>query len=424
MRNFKTIAILLLMLVSLSVSGFPTEEKGEKSKNYLPPVRLSQDVIQLLESQQWEKAIEKLDETYGTVNGDENLKYYIVYCYEQLGVAAFNEKRYSDAITHLEKAVEYVDDLPHLHAALGICHFTLANYDEAEEAYNQAVNLDPKHFTGHKMLGEIYYLTNRMNEAREHWEQALKIKPDDQYTKKRLEQLKKYDQMSGDMETENAVSFSVSFDGQKRPKLRDMVLKMLDEISRQMSQELGLYPKRQIPVILLTNVAFFDITGSPKWAGGVYEGQIKIPVDKYKKEPLRNVLAHEYVHAVIFDRLSYRCPWWLNEGLAQYFSGDSAGNQKKLALAAEFIKKGGKVPPLEAFPGSGLKSAETNKVALLYALSLSAVKYFIDNYGVNDLQYILELMAEGKSFGTVVKEITGYSFTELQALWKETYTSN
>lgn len=103
-------------------------------------------------------------------------------------------------------------------------------------------------------------------------------------------------------------------------------------------------------MILLTNRAFFDITGSLEWAGGVYEGQIKIPVDKYDAALLRIVLTHEYVQAVIFDRLSFRCPWWLNEGLAQYLSFDRVGNKKKLDLAAKYISEG-EVLSLGELPG-------------------------------------------------------------------------
>jgi tetratricopeptide (TPR) repeat protein len=420
----KKISIITLLVMSLWLSGTffaLTIGTEEEDKVYLPRVNLNPETYQLLKNSQWEQAIEKLTEAYKFVNSDPNLKYYLVFCFEQLANTAFNEKRYQDAINQLESAVQYVNDQPRLYLGLGACFFSLSRYSEAEHAFSRVLDLEPDHFMAHKMLGEIYYLTNNTEEAREHWEAALKKNPDDDYTKKRLAGLKKYNRLAENFETEVDMMFSVSFNGTQKPQLRELVLKMLGEISRQVGQELNLYPTRQIPVILLTDQAFFDITGSPQWAGGVYEGHIKVPVDNYRPELLKIVLAHEYVHAVIFDRLSFRCPWWINEGLAQYLSGDQAGNKLKLALATQFIKES-KVPPLQELPGNLLKDGDSKSVQLAYALALSAVQYFIDQFGMSDMQYVMDLMAEGKGFASIIGNITGFSFDEFQEKWKEAYS--
>ena len=216
---------------------------------------------------------------------------------------------------------------------------------------------------------------------------------------------------------QSAPMFSVSFDGPKKPRLRELVLKMLAEISREVGRKLNFYPKQQVPVILLTNQAFFNIAESPGWGGGVYKGQIKVPADNYNPGLLRIVLAHEYVHAVIFDRLANRCPWWLNEGLARYFSGDRQGNKRDLELAAQFIKQGNIVPPLEELPGNLFQGADRAGVQLACALALSAVQYFADQLGMMDMLYVLNSLAEGKGFDISVNEISGYSSCEFQEKW-------
>lgn len=422
----KKIAIITLLVVSLCLAGTSLAlnagtGKNEKEKVYLPSIDLNPETYQLLKNSQWEPAIEKLNEAYETINSDPNLKYYLAFCYEQLANTALNEKRYQDAINQLENAVQYVDDQPRLYLGLGAGFFSLSRYSEAEKAFSRVLELEPDHFLANKMLGEIYYLTNNMEEAREHWEAALKKEPNDTYTKKRLAGLEKYNRVAENFETETDMQFSVSFDGTQKPQLRELVLKMLGEIYQQVGQELNLYPNRQIPVILLTNQAFFNITGSPQWAGGVYEGHIKVPVDKYQPGILKIVLAHEYVHAVIFDRLSFRCPWWLNEGLAQYLSGDQAGNKLRLELGAKFIKES-KVPPLEELPGKLVKNRDSKSAQLAYALALSAVQYLVDRFGMPAVQIIIDSMAEGKGFALAIRSYTGFSFTEFQENWKEGYS--
>jgi tetratricopeptide (TPR) repeat protein len=418
----KTKAIITFILVlSVGLFSYAGNTEVDEGKIELPYVRLDQGTYDLLKAGQWEEAIDRLYRASRLTASDPNLKYYLVYCHERLAVKALDEERFEDAIEQLDKAVGYVNDLPRLHLELGLCYYGLARYQEAGEAFNRAILLNPGSFLAHKMLGEIYYVANNTEDAREHWRAALKIKPDNKYVKERLSQLDKYNRMSGDLETEVDVMFAVSFDGEQKPRLRELVLEMLMKISRQVGRESNLYPKRQIPVVLLTNQAFFDITGSPEWAGGVYEGHIKVPVDNYDEKLLRIVLAHEYVHAVIFDRLSLRCPWWLNEGLAQYLSGDRQGNAQKLELAGLYIEDG-QIPLLEDLPGNLLKGGSSDLVMAVYSLALSAVKYFVDEFGITAMQYALDLMAEGKRFDTAVKQITGYSSLEFQEKWKAAHS--
>jgi tetratricopeptide (TPR) repeat protein len=412
----------IVLLLSLLWMGFTGGFAADNGTDALEQVLLSyfnpnSEIYKLLKNHKWKEAIEVLNRDYKLTNADHNLKYFLVYCHAKLAAAAFEEKKYREAIKHLENCIEHVNDRPEFYQSLGFCHFSLAQYPEAEDAYSQVIRLKPDHFIAHRMLGEICYLTNRLEKALEHWQEALKIKPDDSYTKERVHQLKTYKKVSDNFETEVDMMFSVSFDGTSNPQLRELVLDMLEEISRRIGQEVNLYPTRQVPVILMTNREFFDITGSPQWAGGVYEGHIKVPVDKYKPGLLKIVLTHEYVHAVIFDRLSYRCPWWLNEGLAQYLSRDGQGNQKKLQMAAKFIREG-TVPTLEDL-SDWLKGQDTHRVQIAYALALSAVQFFIDNYGLPEVQYVLELMSGGEEVGAIIKQITGYSFSEFQANWKE-----
>lgn len=89
-------------------------------------------------------------------------------------------------------------------------------------------------------------------------------------------------------------------------------------------------------------------------------------------------------------------------------------------IANEFIREG-TVPPLEDLSVDWLKEKDTQTVQIAYALVLSAVQFLIDNYGLSEVQYVLELMSGGQEVSTILRQITGYSFKEFQANWKEFY---
>ncbi len=388
------------------------ETKGPK----LPRVVLSAEARQHLIAGNWEEALDALEDMNSSPIADPNLKHYLALCHEQLAIAAYKEKDYATVIEQLDEALHYLPDSHGLVYSKGMAHFSLSQYGEAEDAFSRAVALWDDDAQSHMMLGEVYYLTGDTDNALVHLEMALELDPSNEKLKKRLEKLQKDLKAARDYETEMDSYFTVRFDGKKAPRLREKVLEMLQDAYTEIGQKLNLYPNRQISVTLMTNKAFFDITESPGWAGGVYEGQIKVPAENFQLDTLKKILYHEYVHAVIFDRLSTRCPWWLNEGLAQYFSGDGRGNGVRLEYAKQVLALGN-IPPLEKLPGHWLHDEKGAKSA--YSIVLSAVDYFIEYFGAYEMQSILDLMGEGQDFQDAIEEITGFSFTEFQKNWLE-----
>lgn len=414
--NHRSKTVITLLLFVLVVSLAPAADNPKKSKRVLPDARIHPNTMALLQAGKWAEAIEALTEAYESAGSDPNLRYYLAYCYENLAAAAFKQKKYQEAINQLDQARQYVNDEPEIYVGLGICYFQFSQYAEAEHYFKEALRLNPKHLFVHKKLGEIYYLTADIAQALYYWEEALKLDPADKALKKRLDNLKKLQELSRDFETEIDTVFLVSFDGEKNLQLRGNVMDILGQVYMKIGQELNLYPNRQVRVVLLANQEFFDITGSPDWAGGVYEGHIKVPVENYNLDILKIVLCHEYVHAVIYDRLANRCPWWLNEGLAQYFSGDKQGNKRKLEIAAALLSQGN-VPSLMDLPGNISQDKEQAQIA--YALALSGVHFFMEKFTIFEMQAVLDLMAEGKSLEKALEEITAFTFKEFEQEWKE-----
>jgi len=409
------IFILVIFLLTGAVKG---EDNLEESRGQLPYVKLSQQTHNLLKEGKWEEAIDVLEEKYQLTVADPNLKYYLAYCYEQMAAEALKKSKYREAIDQLEQALFYVKDDPGIFMGIGICHFQLSQYLEAEKSFSEVVRLNPESYLGHKKLGEIYYLINDKEKALLHWEEALRLKPEDRVLDEKIQDLRRYLDMNYGLENEMDSVFSVSFEGSRDLQLSGKVLEILGDIYYKIGRDLNLYPSRQIQVVLVTKQDFFDITNSPQWAAGVYEGHIKVPVDNYDLEKLKKILCHEYIHAVVYDRMANRCPWWLNEGLAQYFADDEGTRQLKQEMAAVLVPKVN-IPILMNLPGSWFKKKEL--VGSAYVLAFSGIDFFLKKFTIFQLQAVLDLMAEGQSMDSALTEITAYRFAEFEAEWKGSF---
>jgi hypothetical protein len=80
-------------------------------------------------------------------------------------------------------------------------------------------------------------------------------------------------------------------------------------------------PERSIEVVLYPDNKFQDlVTYSPKWAGGLFDGRIRIPIGNAStSSQLSKVARHELTHALLHQMLGgASLPVWFNEGLAQY----------------------------------------------------------------------------------------------------------
>src|SRR5262245_13542452 len=136
--------------------------------------------------------------------------------------------------------------------------------------------------------------------------------------------------------------FSVKFEGPEQESLSWSVLEVLEGAYWRIGGTLSALPSAPVPVVLYTSEQFRDITRSPSWAVGAFDGIIRIPMRGALENPreLERVLSHEYTHALISQLSSRPVPAWLNEGLAVALEADD------LSWAHALLRRAGRTIPL------------------------------------------------------------------------------
>jgi hypothetical protein len=118
--------------------------------------------------------------------------------------------------------------------------------------------------------------------------------------------------------------FTVAFEGASDTAVAAAALESLEAASVRIGDVLGVYPVTPVPVVLYTTSQFRDITRAPEWAGGAFDGIVRIPVRDAlaRRAEFDRVLTHEYIHALVRMLAPRNVPTWLDEGLAEALQHD------------------------------------------------------------------------------------------------------
>jgi len=323
---------------------------------------------------------------------------------------------YKAACDSFEQAVRYNDSASDGHLGLGMAYFYLRKDANAENELNKVIELNSKSSEAYALLGELYYRKDNFEKAAAHWEKAIELNPSNDGLRAVLDRIKREHRIEKEFNREVTSHFLVKYEGNEKIEAGKIVLRVLEEAYGVVGRGLSYYPSQDIQVILYSNEQFEEVTDAPGWAGGLFDGKIRIPIGGIEEETpgLRRILYHEYTHAVVHT-ITPRVPTWLNEGLAQYFEGKEINAQQKAMLRR--VAQMGKLPPLFYLEGS-FTGLDSNQARNAYLYSLSAVRYMIDTYGLHRATLVLEELGKGVDTGTAISNGTMRSYNDFQNGWK------
>jgi len=412
LRHALCLSVLSLILLSLfAVSPVAALQVRTAAQ-------LNAQAVDLMQKGEFASAIELLRRADRDSAGQVVIRRNLAECYLGLGLQQLRTGLAEEAVTTFEAGRDYAGDDPRFPLYRGAAFYHLGRYAEAEISLGEARALDESPPLL-RILGQVYYASGRLEEAIEVWRQALEGGEWDAELAALVDRTREELKVEQTMHNEFGGNFVISYDGRAYPELGEEVLEVLEAAYNDVGRQLDFYPEVQVPVLLYTQRDFLELTGSPDWSGGLYDGKIRIPVGGVvgMSDRLRAVLYHEYVHVVVRYLAAGRCPDWLNEGLAEMAGREHyAPSLRRLRRALEREE-------LLSFEQleSSFSGLPRDQIELAYQQSYSLVRYMIDQFHWYKMAELLRALGAGQSLGAAIDQVLGeyaVDYAGLQDAWR------
>lgn len=149
----------------------------------------------------------------------------------------------------------------------------------------------------------------------------------------------------------------------------------------------------------------------PYWSGGVAQAGSEIHVFGHNRMDWMTTLKHELFH-ILLHQNEVDIPVWLNEGLAQWYSGQS--DWGKFVQLGTATARGKLIPLVDL---DVVLSFNHKRASLAYGQALDATKFLIKHQGATILPYLLK--PGDMSFRERFLNETGESIIDFEIAWRE-----
>ena len=165
-----------------------------------------------------------------------------------------------------------------LNYGAGYAAFTLGRTDAAISFLKHAIESNPRFVAAMVLLSQIAYQAADLDLAIATLEKAAALAPRDRTIAQQLERWSREAALHNRFEERTTARFKVLFEGAAEKAIGDRVAGILEAAYWRVGKTMNTYPSETLNVILYTNRQFQDVTRAPAWAGGGYDGRIRLPV--------------------------------------------------------------------------------------------------------------------------------------------------
>jgi len=324
--------------------------------------------------------------------------------YAYLGNNEMLLRNYDGAVQLYHDALENDPGLTVARLNLCTALINLNRQGDAEEIARDVLSGQPDNPRAMELLGEAALQTGRIDEAIGLWEKSLALKPSDGL-QARLERARRLGRAEAGFRGSEGARFSIRFDGEAAsPELVGEIQAYLDESFSILASRFSHYPSGVIRVTLYSKQAFQEATASPDWVGGLFDGQLRVPVGGLPRltPGARRVLIHELTHCFISSITRGNAPRWIQEGIAQVVEGRSSAASRAAIRQAN-----------EALGGAGTAASFS------YPQALSQVEYFLKTWSESHFNDLLDHLGHGTDIDASLRDVTGLSLEEFMKSWGE-----
>ncbi|QDU69080.1 peptidase MA family metallohydrolase [Engelhardtia mirabilis] len=252
---------------------------------------------------------------------------------------------------------------------------------------------------------------------------AVQLDPDDEAIAQLLERWERMAAVEQDFAGFDSMRFNLSFDGDRTDLVGgwqdvvDVLEGAYGEFWIFFSHDPVLVADERIRVVLYERDQFHQATGLGHWAGGAFDGVIRILVDDLRSQrgAWTRTVRHELAHAFVASLGGRGVPGWLNEGVAQWLEADgaSAGDRERDLRSAELRLGGHPLRPLADLSGSFSALGEAEAISRAYAESLLLVDYIVRFHGERFLADLVSASSRGSTAAEEFEQRLGYPLERL-----------
>jgi hypothetical protein len=316
------------------------------------------------------------------------------------------------ALRSMDSYLQLVPDSLQANLTLAWLLIKQGHYSQAENVLVKSRVHNSRSAELQYLLGTVYYHQDRNALAVKELQLSLNLR-----YRPEVELLLKKIQQENEAEIEfkqaNSLHFVVRYEGSENNRaLGQGILASLEQSFSELENQLNYSPRDSIAVVLYPDEVFQDVTKMPGWVGALNDGKIRFPIKglSYVDSTVRAMLKHELTHSFIRLKTAGNCPLWLNEGLAQYLSGNSSRSFLPTAKQAILQQR---FPALSQLEGPFI-GMQAERAAWAYQESLLAAEFLMKSYGLSDVQKLLEGIGRTGSFMTGLRIALRLEYGDLQ----------
>jgi tetratricopeptide (TPR) repeat protein len=401
-----------MRLALLAVIGLFAQDSRQSAQ--AEAVALNSEALKLVEAKKFDEAFVAIEKARKLAPSDDVITRNAARILTRRAQAGFEAGTLEAAEADLNRALEIAPKETMTRITLAMLFRSRGEPDRARREVQRALADEPGSAAAFEELGRVAYEEEDLTAALQALDTALKLDPS------RAAAIQSFrDKVEREAKIETTCKpvvrgqFIVKFDDQKFRDVGEVVLGFLDAAEAQARRTLGHVPSRNVTVILYSREDFTATTGAHGWAGGLFDGKIRLPVRNFEqtRDSIKRTIAHEYTHLVVRD-LTRKCPIWLNEGLAQL------AEEKSLAAARETVRGQKEPKRFSTMPASWMSIQDPKVVAELYAESLLFTRYLVEKLSYQAIKDLLVKTNGTVAFDAAFAEVAGKSLDEVEADWR------